>query len=323
MRVRRAVPWIALALVSGCADADRLRVQAQKLAVAPSVSITASFARSVGSRGSAVGEFIRPAGISVNTMGRVFVVDAGNDRVQQFDDTGRYISEIGGFGWSDRQFNQPLGISASASLDIWVADTQNRRIVHLDGVLHWLGALDTDASEEGSAQELGYPTDVVESDDGWLWFTDRDTDRLRRLSPYDELIGFTTTAGGSGELSNPMGVAICPDGRIVVADTGNDRLVYYDQFGTVLRTWGEGYLKRPCGVEVTKQGDIIVADTGNHRIVFVNRLGNRVGVLGEQGRGPAMFESPHDVAVDRRNRLWVSDTGNNRLQVFTLDRRVD
>jgi DNA-binding beta-propeller fold protein YncE len=164
--------------------------------------------------------------------------------------------------------------------------------------------------------------DVAVSPDGWLWFTDRDGDRLRLISPFADAPELAAGTG-AGDLTNPGGVAVGPEGNIVVADTNNDRLVFYDRFGNRLRTWGEGLLRRPDGVDITWHGDIVVADTGNDRIVFVNRLWKLVGTFGASGTGPGSFNGPADVAVDRHGRLWVTDRNNHRVQLFHLERRVD
>lgn len=318
----RVVSAVLGALCVGCAGGDRLRLQGDLDHVPPTSAIRVEFVRVVGGRGSSPGEFVRPSGVSVNALGQAYVVDTGNDRVQRLDPDGRYLDEIGGFGWGDGQFNQPTGITATGSLDVWVADTQNRRIVHLDATLYWLGVLTEDMGE-GATGGLGFPTDAAVSPDGWLWFTDRDGDRLRRISPFGDTPEIVTGSFGAGDLADPGGLAVGPEGTIVVADTDGDRLVLYDRFGNRLRTWGEGLLKHPNGVEITREGDIVVADTGNDRIVFVNRLWKVVGTFGATGVDPGSFRAPADVAVDRRARMWVTDRGNHRVQQFRLERQTE
>jgi tripartite motif-containing protein 71 len=288
---------------------------------APSTSIDATFVKVIGNRGTSPGEFHRPEGISVNRRGDVYVVDSGNERIQKLDAEGVYITEIGGFGWSAGQFNQPLGIDATSGLDVWITDTQNRRIARMNADLHWISSLTTH-NVDGISRDLGEPTGVAVSADGWLWFTDRDEDRLRRLSPFS--VGSETPSGsiGTGDLDNPSGIAIASDGTIYVADTGNDQIAVYDQFGSFLNSIGRGFLKKPRGVTVTPLGDICIADTDNHRIVFCNRLGHLVGSFGSAGTGPGQFTRPSGVAVDRSGRVWVSDTGNNRLQILQLQRKT-
>lgn len=44
-----------------------------------------------------------------------------------------------------------------------------------------------------------------------------------------------------------------------------------------------------------------------------------VGGFGRRGSGPGQFDGPSGIAVDARGRLWVADTGNDRVQGFTRD----
>ena len=67
---------------------------------------------------------------------------------------------------------------------------------------------------------------------------------------------------------------------------------------------------------------LIVADRGNHRIVCFNNEGEKVFDFGKRGRAPEDFSSPADVAT-HGNRIFVLDTGNNRVQVFELQMKIE
>ena len=41
--------------------------------------------------------------------------------------------------------------------------------------------------------------------------------------------------------------------------------------------------------------------------------------FGGPGTGPGQFRAPSGIAVDARGRVWVADTGNDRVQAFTRD----
>lgn len=69
--------------------------------------------------------------------GRIYVLDAGNARIQAFDEAGRFITEWGTKGDSEDQFDFGSGrkstdFSGSIAVDddgfIYVADVGNRRI---------------------------------------------------------------------------------------------------------------------------------------------------------------------------------------------------
>ena len=57
----------------------------------------------------------------------------------------------------------------------------------------------------------------------------------------------------------------------------------------------------------------------NGRIVRYSGEGELLSEFGSVGSGPGQFDLIHGVAVDRDNRIYVSDRRNHRIQVFTED----
>jgi hypothetical protein len=85
-----------------------------------------------GSSGTGNGQFRDPYGIAVATTGYVFVVDAENNRVQEFDPTGTYVTQWGSSGTGNGQFVIPEGIAVNASGYVYVADSGNNRVQAFD-----------------------------------------------------------------------------------------------------------------------------------------------------------------------------------------------
>lgn len=127
------------------------------------------------------------------------------------------------------------------------------------------------------------------------------------------------------------GVAAAGDGTLYVADTLNHRVWHVGPDG-VIDSFGEygaapGQLNEPWDVAVDDAGHIYVADTWNHRIqkfdadyTFLAGWGNAVqvselGVPGAQGN----FYGPRGLDISPDGELYVTDTGNKRVQVFDLD----
>ncbi len=71
-----------------------------------------------GGTGSGPGEFDRPHAIAMDSRGRLFVGDRSNNRIQVFDQDGRFLEE-----W--RQFGRPSGIYITADDTIYVADSES------------------------------------------------------------------------------------------------------------------------------------------------------------------------------------------------------
>ena len=56
--------------------------------------------------------------------------------------------------------------------------------------------------------------------------------------------------------------------------------------------------------------------TGLHRLVIVRNDGALISIIGSQGFGDGEFVYPN-YAIEHDGRIYVSDSGNKRMQVFT------
>lgn len=74
---------------------------------------------------------------------------------------------------------------------------------------------------------------------------------------------------------------------------------------------------RPTDVAFDSKGDIFVTDGyGNSRVVKYDKYGKRLKEWGTRGTAPGQFHTPHTIAVDAQDRVYVGDRENNRIQVF-------
>jgi YYY domain-containing protein len=119
-----------------------------------------------------------------------------------------------------------------------------------------------------------------------------------------------------GRVQQPRGVAIAPNGHVLVADFGNHRIQELDGELAFVRTWGKlgelpGEFKEPCGVAVDAENNVYVADTWNHRVqvFFADGKYAREWAAG--------FYGPRGIAIDASGTVFVSDTGNNRIVRFS------
>ena len=85
-----------------------------------------------GSPGSGDGQFNGSYGIGIDSSGKVYVVDNGNNRVQKFDSNGNFIAKWGSNGTADGQFEGPNGIGIDSSGKVYVSDNKNNRIQKFD-----------------------------------------------------------------------------------------------------------------------------------------------------------------------------------------------
>lgn len=135
----------------------------------------------------------------------------------------------------------------------------------------------------------------------------------------------TVGAAGSapGALNSPRGLAVAPDGDLVVADLGNSRIEVFKADGTYESSFGvrgpqggsakPGEFNEPSGVAVGPDGTVYVADAWNGRVQKFDPKGKP---LGEYGGARYSFYSPRNVATDRAGNLYVADTGNSSVKII-------
>jgi len=76
------------------------------------------FIKAWGKKGTGPGEFDTPHSIAMDSRGRIFVADRGNNRIQIFDQEGRFLDQ-----W--KQFGRPSGVFIDQKDVIYVADSQS------------------------------------------------------------------------------------------------------------------------------------------------------------------------------------------------------
>lgn len=136
------------------------------------------------------------------------------------------------------------------------------------------------------------------------------------------VIDFNTVA--EGKLSNPEDMFIDNDGKIYIADTGNNRIVVLDKdysFLFAIHSDGEykdgdlSSLKEPTGVYVDPgNGAIIVADRGNSRVVEFTKYGNlrySYPTPSSEILSKDFSYQPLKLTKDTRGFLYVANNGDS------------
>jgi len=188
------------------------------------------------------------------------------------------------------------------------------------------GALDGTLPAEAVVDEMriskddpaGHPHPRLgNSDRGRLIVAEAETSRLQVFDLLGNPVSrFGEPGRGPGQFSQPHGLLPIPPDELLVADSGNDRLVRLKFDGETLNFRGviSAGLRWPSGLALGPAGEIVVADTGNDRVVVLDPQGRPLAQFSEGNDGhEGHFRSPQGVAVGPEGEIVVADTGNQRV----------
>ncbi|KPA09816.1 NHL repeat containing protein, partial [Candidatus Magnetomorum sp. HK-1] len=136
---------------------------------------------------------------------------------------------------------------------------------------------------------------------------------------------------GNYQFDDNWSAAFDSNGKMYVADYYNHRVMVYTsdkvfdfQIGTTDSSGnGNGEFNKPVDVAVNSYGVIYVVDQLNHRVQRFSSTGEYYGEVGTgvSGNSNGQFDNPTSIAIvsnDMDGRYYVADSGNHRIQIFSM-----
>jgi len=237
---------------------------------------------------------------------------------------------------------------------VLVADFNNSRLRLLSADLQHVSTVAGDGEaghRDGAAVQAQFfcPACLALLPDGCILVADFFSNRLRLLSADLQQV---TTVAGDGEEGHrdgaaaqaqfqyPAGLALLPDGCVLVADRGNHRLrllsAALQQVSTVAGDGERGHrdgvaaqaqFGDPSSLALLPDGCVLVADRGNHCLRLLSADLQQVSTVagdGERGHrdgaaAQALFDSPNRLALLPDGRVLLSESFGTRIRVLTAD----
>lgn len=204
-----------------------------------------------------------------------------------------------------------------------------------------------------AAANLKEPTDVDIDAAGNIYIVEEYNKVIRKI---DAATGIITTICGNGgggfggdggpataaHMEQPQSLCLDKYGNIFIADRGNQRIRKVDAATGIITTYAgngaTGYagdggaainaeLSMPSGVCTDTLGNLYIADNGNNVVRKVAAISGIISTVAGTGvadfsgdEGPATAATlvqPNSVFMSKRNNLYISDYGNNRIRVIT------
>lgn len=145
---------------------------------------------------------------------------------------------------------------------------------------------------------------------------------LRTIVPKTDSLGIL-------EKATIVSLTIGGDGRLYFLSEELGKVFVYSAKEKYLYSFGEkggvsGKLARPKGLALDERnGRVYIADYLRHTVSVFSFQGKFLFEFGGKGLSRGWFQYPTDVSVDHRGDITVSDTFNDRIQVFRVDQVLD
>ena len=181
---------------------------------------------------------------------RIYVPDAGNNRVMIYKSDGTLFGQLGSTWGSDNaHLACPQGVAVGADGKIYVADTCNQRVQVFDASLNYVTTIGVTGQTGTDGGHFNQPAAVsIDNSTGNLFVADQANDRVQKCHPTTSTsyacTPFAGSTGVSGNvnfryLNSPSSVLVDPVyKRVIVADDQASRVQVFDMNGAYLTTLG-------------------------------------------------------------------------------------
>ena len=308
-----------------------------------------------------------PRGLALDRSGNLIVVNSDANRLDRINPDGIYVHLAGRAGGccndngpaTEALISTPVGVAVDSRNRIYFSETGFDLIRRIDtnGVITTFAGNRREgfAGDNGPALQASFsgPIGLAFDSSDNLYIADRTNRRIRRITSA----GVITTVAGDGQnrfagdggpalqasFRDPYAVAVMPNGDILVADVGDNRIRRFTPGGTISTFAGNGQnastgdggpalqasLAVPAGLAVDANGTVYVVDNGTHTVRRIDVSGTITTIAGNGRRGfsgdggpatAASFNSPQlGVVVGPNGDLFVADTSNNRIRVIRTE----
>ena len=252
--------------------------------------------------------------------GEVIVISQKERQVFVYDSKRDYqrVAEIGGSGKSEGKIISPSGVAVTSDNLVLVSSRHKLQWFTTDGKLVYA------VGEEGNEPlKFKKPRAIAINKEGEIYVLDEENRRVQILNgdgTYHGSFGFPHLPNPKEE--PPCALAINSEGNVYFADSKNDRIRVFSPNGEPLFTFGKsgswterGTQTSPKAITIDAQDNVIVADHLEKISVF-DKSGNLIRDFGGSGKDAGKFKGIRGICSGKNGSLYVSEYGNNRVQIF-------
>ena len=246
------------------------------------------------------GLFAMPSGLVIDENENLYVTDEAKHQVIVMDKEGNYLYSWGEYGSGAGQINRPSGIAFDKEGNVVLSDTMNNRVQRFTREGKILQSIGERGTGEGQLK-MPWGLSVDQSND--VYVADWENDRIQKFSGSGTFIAAIGSSGtGKGQFSRPTSVDVDNHGDIYVSDWQNDRVQLFNKDFRYIQSF---------------HGQASLSKSGKEYIL-ANKVTLRLRSMSDFEKTQRL-DAPLSVKVDDEFRLFITDFGNHRIQIYKKD----
>ena len=175
--------------------------------------------------------FERPAGLALDSLGRLLVADAMGGTVYVFNSDGTIASQISSKVNPDGRFIRPLSVAVGPRGEILILDAMSFRVEVQDAQGELLGTIGQVGDGAGS---LARPKGLAVDKEGHVFVSDSAFDNIQVFDMAGKLLMYWGKSGTQpGQFNLPAGLFVDQQGRLFAADSYNHRIQVFQLLSEV------------------------------------------------------------------------------------------
>lgn len=252
-----------------------------------------------------------PMAVHVTGKGKIYIANTEGHTVEVFNPNGSFAFSFGGYGVVPGKLSFPYGITEDSQGNILVAESGNGRIQVFTSDGRFVKMI---ADRENKKLGLQKPGPLYRDSKGRIYVGDLITHKVVVITETGVYLG--SYAG----VQYPHGITVNDKGQVLVSEGGRNRAVLFDEKGTEINSIGAWGSDRPFsmvrGIAVNSRGEIFIPDTIASQIRVFDKELKYLFSFGSYGLENGKFVYPSGIFVDDQEKIYITDWGNNRIQVW-------
>lgn len=341
--------WMGMVVLTGCNHDNTPTAITVPTTPVPVAHIFGSSEAGLVNGTAAQARFSNPVNVEIASDGTVYVADYDNDAIRQISPSGQVTTLI-----KQNNFNRPFGLSLSNDEKQLFIQTDGNDTGQRDATTGtiWRLNLTVGAVPVVVVRNSGRPRGLLVLPDDRIALSDMAHHVISILNPTTGVVtplagqkdvpGFDNGTGSSAHFDRPYGLALAPDGSLLVADQTNNSIRKVTLSGLVTTYAGLGPTHagkvdgslgsatfngpQDLAINGTK---LYVVDHNNHTIRLINNstvstiIGNgSAGFVDAQGTTASFFGVEGFALTRDGKNLWLADGNNGDGDPYNRVRRL-